>query len=188
MSNFISIDPGSPTGAAVFDPEGRLVLASQIVYEGAIEYISRLRKAGKKHEIEFALIEQYYRFQQGYLKNAHKVQAQIQLLQETFPNHIMVHTGEWNPMQYRDRAKRELCQEIFKQPFLNSHIRDAALMGYKCFQKVRYETGAQAFTAMKHRAMSVRKWPTLKDLSWLAWWEKYQRECEQKEMRFRNAG
>jgi len=84
--NFISIDPGSsdPTGVAIFDNAGRLLLTGSVRYLSAVNYAEQFGKIIKQHDIQFAMIEKYVVFPGMKRRNSFKVQAQVQQLSEIF--------------------------------------------------------------------------------------------------------
>jgi hypothetical protein len=182
MSNWISIDPGAPTGVTIWNEHGQRLQTGQVIYENALKYIEAFNRIITRHKLEFALIEKYVVFPFQKRPNSFQVQTQVQLLTEIFHNYITCTYMQWNPARDSERKKKEYCIQIFCEPLANTHQRDSAIMGYRLFNQVNFQLPTQAFTAMKHRAMSVHTWPTAKDMTWLPWWEQYLKQQRQREL------
>ncbi len=180
MINLASFDPGKLTGAAIFDQYGKIITGSTIVYEGFYPYVDRLEKMKAHHNIDFAFIERYENFRGVYRKNAFKVQKQVGLIQEIFPNHIMVHPRQWNNQGWKPAFKKIMCCDEFGREFGSEHVNDAALMGSKIFQKAQAGLGSETFQALQYLSQTKREWPRNRDLTIYTLWADYKAELEQK--------
>jgi hypothetical protein len=137
---FLSIDPGSPSGIAVFAmiPFGQFVTVGTVKDDGKItDYMNNLELIRIRHDVTLALIEDYVNFGNHFV-NASKVQAHIRACKDTFPCHIMIKNSQWNPRDRRgrmqgDKVKREMANTDLHldRVFHNDHTTDAALMGRK---------------------------------------------------------
>ena len=165
--NFISIDPGSsdPTGVAIFDQTGKLLLTGSVRYFSAVNYAEQFGKIIKKHDIRFAMIENFVVFSGMKRHNSFKVQAQVQQLSEIFEHHIMINPAQWNGQKWKDAYKRKIALDIFGKQFNNSHETDAALMGDFIFRKAQVSLGEAVWEALNWLARTKKKWPTMKEQS-----------------------
>jgi len=175
-----SIDPGSPTGVAIFDEYGKSILTGTVKYLTAEDYINRLKQMRDYHMIAFALLESYTPFIAGRkgvfrTRTSFKVNTQLQICKEIFKEHVLVNPKQWNPGSYSDRWKRAIVRSEYFIDLKNSHETDAFLMGMNIWKRVQMATGSRAFWALMALAMSDRKkYPRANDrMPWFDLLEKY---------------
>jgi len=180
-----SIDPGSPTGVAIFDQYGKHVITGTIKYLTAADYIDRMKKMRDFHSIAFALLESYTPFITGRkgvfrTRTSHKVSTQVQICKEIFPEHIFVNPKQWNPSSYSDKWKRAIVRSDYHIDMTNSHETDAFLMAMNIWKRVQMATGQRAFWALLALAMSDRKkYPRANDRApWFDLLEQYHDDME----------
>lgn len=125
---YCAIDPGLDSGIAIFSQSRELLLAGVIKYTTFAEYKERLVMMRNRWQIEVALIEAYWPMGKHF-RNASKVEVQVAACKEAFPDHVLVHTAQWNPQSMSERMKKAMAESVFERKFTNGHVVDSVLMG-----------------------------------------------------------
>jgi len=125
---YCSIDPGLETGISIYSSTRRLLQTGIIRYSSFAGYKEQLVMMRNRWQIEVALIEAYWPMGKHF-RNASKVEVQVAACKEAFPDHLLVHTAQWNPHAISERMKKAMAESVFECKFTNGHVVDSVLMG-----------------------------------------------------------
>jgi len=179
-----SIDPGNPTGIAIFDREGNVEKKDILTlkYFNPEEYLEKVKLFRLHHKVAFILLERYEIFLRGKAsgrpKHGFKVETMIEIWKHVFPNHITLNVSQWHPkaktgrsrfgVKLTDPQKREMALQVYGMKLPNNDTTDAFLMAKRIWERVNYESLGRPFDALHAFAIhsNSKRFPRVGENPW----------------------